>query len=97
MRDGSNRLPFHIAVESGKSWEGVLQGLFQLYPAAIQQRDGKYRMLPAMIAALPSAGTDGLECDQMEIDDKEVETVEHLQCVNSLYELLLADPTAVGL
>ena len=37
--DANGKLPFHLAIERGKTWEGGLQALYDAYPRAIETRE----------------------------------------------------------
>lgn len=52
--DSLGRLPVHIAIENGKSWEGVVRKLVAKFPSAIIRMDGKHYLYPFLLAALAS-------------------------------------------
>ena len=81
ISDDLGRLPLHIAIESGKSWDGVIRKLLEAFPSALIRRDGKHYLFPCLLAALPSAEYDCLDessCPQL----------------TTILELLMADPSA---
>ena len=84
VTDRIGRLPVHIAIECGKSWDGVIQKLLQVFPTALLIRDGKYCLLPAMLAALPTASNDMLNMDESACFQ-----------LTSILELLTADPSQI--
>lgn len=85
----AGQLPLHIAVASGKSWDGVVEKLFSLFPSALMMKDGKSCLYPFMVAALPKPD----HClRKLEVDLADVSC----QQLTSTYELLIADPTLVS-
>lgn len=80
VSDGIGRLPLHIAIESGKSWDAVLKRLLCTFPSGLIRRDGKHFLLPSLLAALP-------------VND-EVDKSATFQ-LTTVLELLMADPGAV--
>mmetsp|Transcript_21116 Transcript_21116/g.29833 ORF Transcript_21116/g.29833 Transcript_21116/m.29833 type:complete len:380 (+) Transcript_21116:56-1195(+) len=88
--DAEGRLPIHLAVESGKSWEGVVQKLLALYPSAIMIQDGKESLYPFMIAALPKEDQGNLRQTREAASNKASMSCQDL---TSTFELLTADPS----
>lgn len=88
--DALGRLPLHLAVESGKSFRGVLEQLFLAFPEAIRMRDGDHFLLPFLLGALPRQTYDvpALPANRSRRDaEQQVETV---------LELLRLDPSGVA-
>ncbi len=54
MADNKNRLPLHLAVESGRTWNNGVQLIADAAPLALQTCDGLTRMYPYMLAAIPN-------------------------------------------
>jgi len=85
--DGIGRLPIHIAIQSGKSWEYVLQKIFKANPNAILMRDGQHFLLPFMLAAL-SNGIHNQRASQFRRLPLNAE-------LSTALELLRADPSGI--
>lgn len=104
--DGNNKTVLHLAVESGKDWDGGIELLFKANPEAIQVTDtsGNIPLVSALLtychgknnnneeSASPDIG-DSDESDETmaQIDDDEL-IGPHLAQVNVLYHLLKAAP-----
>jgi len=86
IRNHAGRLPFHIAIESDKSWDGVVKKLLQIFPSALILRDGKHFLLPSLLAALPLEECCSLPVNAFGAADEKLTTI---------FELLTADPSAV--
>mmetsp|Transcript_7330 Transcript_7330/g.10710 ORF Transcript_7330/g.10710 Transcript_7330/m.10710 type:complete len:391 (-) Transcript_7330:92-1264(-) len=92
--DSFDRLPLHLAIQSGKSYHGALKVLFEEFPDSISMRDGQHCLLPFMLAALSSAtdsgtmpgGSHNFPC----LSRSQTE-----RAVNSALELLKLDPSGV--
>ena len=82
--DAVGRLPLHLAIQSGKTYDAVLRKLFDAFPDAIAARDGKHYLLPFMLAAMPS-------------DARSRRTRRPTQQVDSVLELLRLDPSGIKL
>lgn len=52
IHNGKGRLPFAIAVESGKTWKQGLRSLLCAYPGALFTADSVTRLYPFMLAAV---------------------------------------------
>jgi hypothetical protein len=50
--DACGSLPLHLALESGKHWEGGVDKLFAAFPSAIYLCDLRYHFFPFMLAAM---------------------------------------------
>lgn len=85
IRDSVGRLPFHIAIQSKKSWRFVLRKLFEEFPQAIILPDGKHFLLPFMLGALESD----------DVRARYVSSPEPDQILTSMVELLRLNPAAV--
>lgn len=85
--DDIGRLPLHIAIQSGKTWEYVLQKLFESYPAALLVREGQHFLLPFMVAALSGDRNDPREC--------RVHRLPPNYDLSAALELLKADPSGI--
>ncbi len=79
-KDGSGRLPLHLAIESGKSWESALKILFDAFPFAVMEIDERHALFPFMLAA--AKNRDG----SSEFRDCQLTTI---------FELLAASPNLV--
>lgn len=98
--DVEGRLPLHMIIEACATWaedsiydgseegnhKNVAHALVDVYPRALEIRDGPSRLLPFMIAATPKA----LE----EPNESEKECTKQLE---TIYHLLLKAPNAVSL
>jgi hypothetical protein len=87
ITDKIGRLPLHIAVQSGKSWEHVLRKIFEAYPEALLLREGENYLLPFMAAARSG-----------ESNDPRASRVSRLPPnyeLTSALELLRADPSGI--
>lgn len=98
--DAVGRLPLHVVLEAGmqlvncgsdgdnKAGDSlVLQSLMDVYPRALEIKDGKTGLLPFMIAATPKS-------------PKELTESENGGCtrqVQTIYQLLLKAPNAIAL
>jgi hypothetical protein len=104
--DGNNKTVLHLAVESGKDWNGGIELLFGANPEAIQVEDtsGKIPLVSALLtychgknnnneeSASPELGeSDKLDDTIAQVDDDEL-IGPHLAQVNVLYHLLKAAP-----
>ena len=54
MRDNAGKLPLHLAIDAGVSWQGM-RNLIQVNPLAIQDEDPVTGLLPFMSAAKPDS------------------------------------------
>jgi ankyrin repeat protein len=59
VRDGSNRLPIHLATECGIQWSQGLSDIVAAYPSAVNHSDGKTQLSPYALAAT-SCDLDGI-------------------------------------
>lgn len=59
VEDWGRKLPLTLAIESGKTWEGGVQALFEAEPRALSTRDVQSGMYPFMLASIEN----GKSCD----------------------------------
>ena len=94
--DAEGRLPLHVVLEAGMQWAGeddgvgdslVPQSLMDVYPRALEIKDGKTRLLPFMIAATRKS------LDVSNVSEDEGCTTQ----LQTIYQLLLKAPNAIAL
>jgi len=88
--DGENKSVLHLAVESGKDWDGGIQKLFEANPDAIQMEDNEGR-IPLVAALLTycdgkNRSTVANETYSVQVDDTESKPSEETMLTSSSEE-----------
>lgn len=101
MKDSLGRYPLHLACASGKSWNGGVGKLFEIFPPALIEIDN-IGLLPWHNAALSGAKVANDSANDHYSDDSDdeeeidiLESEEVLDKVNTMFELLVGDPSTI--
>lgn len=63
MKGHGGRLPLHLALSSGRTWNNGVALIAEAAPPALQVRDVKTNLYPFMLAAVPTFGWDNTSID----------------------------------
>jgi hypothetical protein len=82
VKNNQGRYPLHLALASGKTWDGGIRELVTSYPDAVREADPVTGLFPFHLAATVN----------------EVSTVQsvHVQRLNVIYEMLRTDPVVAS-
>jgi len=98
QKDTHGRYPLHLACASGKRWKGGVKQLFEIFPLACMTVD-QFGILPWQGAALSGKDVQvHLDMEEEEEEEEEMDVLEKemaLDKINTLFELLICDPTTV--
>jgi hypothetical protein len=63
ISDPDGRLPLHIALTSGRTWNNGVALIAKAEPSAVETCDSKMSMYPFMLAAIPTYSWDNTSID----------------------------------
>lgn len=90
----NQRLPLHLALSNGRGWFDGVKDIFMAYPEAVTVQDPVTGCLPFLMPAVASYDCHGSSASlNIDEDDTEDGSRGQIFLVETMYNLLLADPS----